>query len=184
MQLLMPLLTALGELQGQPGGEFATLARVAAIFDFLSRSISLPTGASHESAPQLAPRPEVADASTMLRFQLNRDWTMRELARLVSLSESQLSRLFREEHGISPAAYLSRARADRMAEILTSVSPNVSDAGREVVWADLSQASRSFKRRHGISPQEFIRQAGLHATGLDPIPPAHLFEQSKVCMSE
>lgn len=183
MQMLMPMFTALAAIQGRPGSEFATLARVAEVFDVLSHTIGSPTWPSQESAPQLAPRPEVADASTMLRLQLNRNWTVRELANRVSLSESQLSRLFREELGISPAAYLSRARADRMAEILALVSPNVGDAGRQVGWVDLSQASRSFKRRHGTSPQEFVRQSRLYADALEPIRPPHLLEYPKARLS-
>ena len=104
-------------------------------------------------------RDEVALAIRLLHEQVDRRWSIGELAAAVSLSESQLSRLFRRETGMSPAAFLWQLRADRLAELLATTSLTVEIAAAAAGWRHPSSASRAFRRRFGVSPHEFIVRA-------------------------
>lgn len=171
MRRLRPLLSTLVALEHAHASEFATLARVADLFDELS-VLGTHTGgvtASNPTPRSRLPRRQIATAVRLLRNRLEHPWTVGELAQEVSMSGSQLSRLFRQELGISPAAFLWQARTDRMAELLGDTAMTVTQAAYQVGWASPSAASRAFKRRYGISPHTFaiqVRHAGAaHWTG-------------------
>ncbi|MFD1861042.1 helix-turn-helix domain-containing protein [Aeromicrobium camelliae] len=90
-----------------------------------------------------------------MRGQISRTWSMETLAREVALSPSQLRRLFNSQVGVSPAAYLARLRAEKMAELLATTSMGVTQAARESGWRDATVAARNFKKRYGVSPREY-----------------------------
>lgn len=132
---------------------FSVLANLAHLFheiDALPRRLDL-SKAPHAQVPH----PQVRAVVHALTARLDRPWTVGELARIAVLSESQVTRLFRKELGITPAAFLWRTRAERMAELLLAEGLTVGEAAREVGWADQSIASRAFRRRYGMSPREF-----------------------------
>ena len=163
IQLLRPKLSVLATLSGSCGGELATLARVADLLDDLEYLSIRTTGAGEMGPLHRAPIPHrpVLAAARALHDELDRPWTIAELARRAAITESQLSRLFRQDLGISPGAYLWRARADRMAELLVTRDLTVAQAARAVGWADPSVASRAFRRRHAMSPRAFATRSHL-----------------------
>lgn len=163
IQMLRPKLSVLVALSRTTAGEFATLAYVAEVFETVasfagSSSQTLPVNTAH---PPRIPRRHVADATQALHHCLDRVWTVADLAREVAMSESQLNRLFRQDLGISPAAFLLNARTDRMAELLASSDMTVAETARAVGWGNPSVASRAFKRRYGLSPRLFATHAHL-----------------------
>lgn len=163
IQLLRPKLNVLATLSRSCGGELATLARVADLLDDLEYLSTRTTGVGEIGElqrPSIPHRPVLA-AARALHDELDRPWTIAELARRAAISESQLSRLFRQDLGISPAAYLWRARADRMAELLVSHDLTVAQVARAVGWANPSAASRAFRRRYSMSPRTFATRSRL-----------------------
>ncbi|WP_449278939.1 helix-turn-helix transcriptional regulator [Leucobacter sp. GX24907] len=100
---------------------------------------------------------EVLTAIELKDTNLSDPWTAEFLAREVALSPSQLSSLFRAQLGASPAAYLRKIRADRMADPLATTSLTAGEGGAAVGWQDPTFASRSFKHRYGIAPSTFAR---------------------------
>lgn len=164
---LRPKLSILAALNRAPCGEFATLARIADLFDELAS-----LGAGHSSPVSAAgihrpviPRQQVAAAARAMHTHLDQVWTVAALARQVSLSESQLTRLFRQDLGLSPAAFLWQARTDRMADLLAATDTSIAKATRVVGWASASAASRAFKRRYGVSPRLFALRARESGSG-------------------
>lgn len=151
-------LILLEALSGQPGAEFAILARLAEVFDQMSVHLfrDACTNAEHIDNLRAIPRLPVTRAMRALHEQLDRAWTVGELAREAAISESQLTRLFRRYLGVSPAVYLWRVRTDRMADLLICGDTNVSEASRSVGWKHSSSAGRAFKRRYGMSPRHFV----------------------------
>lgn len=161
MQHLGPYLARVAQLDAAGHDEFtvlSTAARVAAIVGrFAGTTRTPPAGAVREP---VLPRREVAAAVSLLRRHPEYVWTITELADQVALSSSQLTRLFREETGLSPSAYLRQVRVDRMAELVTAGRLGVAEAARAVGWDNPVVASRAFKRRYGISPRAYATTDG------------------------
>jgi len=152
--------------------ELSTLAATAAIFAATDRSISV--GAcrrGNTTASCVSPRKEVEAAVALLQDQIACPWRISKLAQTLSMSPSQLSRLFRRDMGTSPAAFLWRLRTERMAEMLITSDLGVAETSRAVGWANATVGSRAFKRRYGVSP---LRYAVSRRNQTESAPPSSL----------
>lgn len=152
---LAPRLVQLAQLSHRAGEELAVLSLTAAVLDTVGHCAGTPMSSALTVAALAAPRDEVTAAARLLHSNLNRAWSIEDLAREVALSASQLGRLFRTQIGASPAAYLARLRTDRMAELLATASLGVGEAALLAGWQNATVASRAFKRRYGVSPRSF-----------------------------
>jgi AraC-like DNA-binding protein len=115
-------------------------------------------------APTLTPtvrgvvRGHVVTAVNILRTRLAEPWTLSLLADEVHLSRSQVAQAFGATVGMSPMAYLSRMRVERMARLLASTDLSIAEASRAVGWNDPNYASRTFRYYQGVSPTGYRRQ--------------------------
>lgn len=160
---LRPLLSALLRLDDMQDAEFARLARLADLFGEVS---ALRAGTDEEKLLRTpSTQQQIARAVTLLREQPNHRWTVVELAGRVSMSASQLTRLFGRDLGVSPAAFLWRLRLDRMAELLIETDLTVAQAAICTGWTSTTAASRAFKRRYGVSPKLFGSLGGSRLDG-------------------
>lgn len=91
-----------------------------------------------------------------MRGYANAEFTVLSLAAEVFDLVGRAAGGNREQTGISPAAYLSRLRTERMAELLTTESIGVAEAAREVGWSSHALATRRFRQRYGVSPSEYV----------------------------
>ena len=104
-----------------------------------------------------ASRVEARDSAERLREQLDRRWTLADLAQAAHLSSSQLRRIFVEAFGKSPIAYLTMLRVQRMIELLRTTDAPIAVIAAEVGWGDPNFAGRQFRRSVGLSPSEYRR---------------------------
>lgn len=147
------LLHALAALQRSGEQDFAFMARLADVLSALSTADASTAGRVVE---RTATRDRRLDrAVCLLHEQLDRRWMIADLAGEVALSPSQLTRVFRDGLGTTPAEYLRRTRVEAMARLLTTTDFGVAEAARQVGWGDLSHASRAFKRHHGVAPSRY-----------------------------
>lgn len=147
-----------------PRSVFGRMARLYDVIDALApvlRDPSQPTPCEPvdigaDDAVGVSPyRPSVARAISLLHDRLDHSWRLEELAELVLLSPSQLSRVFRADTGGSVMTYMRRARAEQMGFLLQSTAVTVAAAGRAVGWHDPGHAARRFHHHWGMSPTEF-----------------------------
>jgi len=78
-----------------------------------------------------------------------------DLARAAHLSEAQFARVFRREVGVTPMAYLRRARIDRACRLLRRTELSIEEVGRAVGLPAPTHFSRLFRACQGQSPREY-----------------------------
>ncbi len=78
--------------------------------------------------------------------------SLTELGRRVGCSPFYLSRIFRQETGITISACLRRARLERAAELLRGGGSNVTEAAMTVGYSSLSHFSKAFAEAFGCCP--------------------------------
>jgi len=148
----------------------STLYRLARFFDLLDILVSatgsdtLVTdaiiqpprhGREGERPAPIRYRQSVAHAVSLLHARLEHAWTLKELAEEVSLSPSQLARVFTADTGTSPMAYLQQVRAERLGYLLRTTDLTVAAAGRAVGWEDPSYAARRFQHHWKTTPTTY-----------------------------
>ncbi|WP_447949596.1 helix-turn-helix transcriptional regulator [Microbacterium aurum] len=100
-------------------------------------------------------RSEARETARLLRNNIQRSWSLADLAKHAHLSQSQLGRIFVESFGLSPIAYLAALRAEQLARLLTTTDDTIARNAAQVGWSDPSYAARQFRRVFGISPSAF-----------------------------
>lgn len=84
------------------------------------------------------------------------------LARLVSLSTSRLSHLFKEQMGQTITESLSQIRLRKAASMLHSTSMQVTDIAFAVGFNSLSFFTRKFNQEYGVTPTAYRKQCGYY----------------------
>src|SRR5712692_2583003 len=86
---------------------------------------------------------------------LNRDIYVAELARLVGLSPSRFSHLFKMEVGMSFIQYLEKARLERARELLEQSFLTVKLISFQVGCNNPDYFERLFKEAFGVTPSQY-----------------------------
>lgn len=141
MSLSWTLITELGNLHATPPADPGILA---------------PTRVIDLGARRLGPRPEAREVAELLTADPRTRWTTVDLAARVHLSSSQLRRVFTATYGMTPTSYLARARAHRMAALLTEYPDlAISEAALLSGWRSRTHATAAFTRYLGITPSHY-----------------------------
>jgi len=86
--------------------------------------------------------------------------TLRSLSRELGISESYLSRLFRDETGENFNAFLQRMKMERAAQLLLgSAAIRNKDVCELLGYRDTQSFCRCFKRHFGVTPSEYRKGA-------------------------
>lgn len=102
--------------------------------------------------------PAVIEAVRLLAQETAEPWTMATLAGRVGLSDAYLSRLFCEQMGMPPIAYLNQQRMEQATNLLLHTTHTIGHIAQDVGFADQNYFARSFKRYYGLSPTAYRRQ--------------------------
>ncbi|GLU58322.1 helix-turn-helix transcriptional regulator [Microbacterium sp.] len=100
-------------------------------------------------------RPEVLKVETLLRERPEFEWTLRELARRVSLSPGHLSTLCTRAWGYPPRTRLQLIRVEMLARLLQETDSTVEHCIHLVGWRSSSHASKLFRTVMQVSPHEY-----------------------------
>jgi len=102
-------------------------------------------------------RPDIQKALAFLQENGDNGVSLNELADLVSLSPWHFLRVFSEETGLTPHAYVAQARV-RKAEKLLRAGLTPADAAAAAGFADQSHMTRWFRRILGTTPAAYQRE--------------------------
>lgn len=86
------------------------------------------------------------------------DIQLRDVAKVVNLSQVYFSFLFKEEMGENFISYLSRVRIDASKAMLKDVRKNISEIAEECGYRDVRYFSKVFKRFVGVTPSEYRKR--------------------------
>ncbi|HEV2293241.1 MAG TPA: AraC family transcriptional regulator [Tepidisphaeraceae bacterium] len=100
----------------------------------------------------------------LLENDLAKCWTLSTLSEQLDIDDSYLVRLFKRSTGLSPIAYLARARAERAAVMLLRTDLPIADIAADVGWHDPNYFARRFKSHFKIAATEYRRHFA-HGTG-------------------
>jgi AraC-like DNA-binding protein len=83
--------------------------------------------------------------------------TIRDLCRLVSLSQSRLSHLFKAAQGVKLKSFLSNRRMERVAQLLRSTEMQIKEMAYDAGYKQVPSFVRAFHKRFGASPTRYRR---------------------------
>jgi AraC-like DNA-binding protein len=95
----------------------------------------------------------VAEAERLMEQRLGQPLRIAQLAQELSISQSQLTRLFLLEHGATPLQYLRERRAEKAYELLMRSAKPIKQIANECGFADVQAFNRFTRERLGASPR-------------------------------
>lgn len=131
-----------------------TYAALAAVYQLLDKSASATQPESYIS-PQEKLRLE--PVMTYLEQQLTSpELKLETLSRLAGVSDTYLRRIFKKQHGISPAGFVLRERIRLAKQLLSSGEAlQITQVAARVGYSDPLYFSRIFKKQTGLTPSEY-----------------------------
>lgn len=142
--------------QARSGGGLALQDTLAELLD---ETLAAAYATEADDAPAgraAARRRELAHAAAIaVQADLTTTPSLSGLARTLGCSPFHLSRVFREETGLSLRAYVKRLRARTAAEHLTTQGADLSALAQRLGYADHSHFTNAFRAEWGLPPSAF-----------------------------
>lgn len=101
----------------------------------------------------------VQELARQIREDPGRAPTVSEMARSAGYSVDHFSRVFAEVAGLSPQAYVRRARIERAQQLLRESSLTISEIAAALGYADVYFFSRQFRQVAGMAPTHWRRKS-------------------------
>ncbi len=98
--------------------------------------------------------PAVERALRLVGADLEKNWTLSEVARAVNINPSYFSDVFRKKTGSTFTDHLARLRVEKARTLLESTSLRVSEIAYSCGFRSISQFNRRFKEITGKTPGE------------------------------
>lgn len=89
---------------------------------------------------------------------IDQDITVEDLANHCHLSRTYLTKLFKNELGVTPAVYMTNYKLKKAATLLKESKQSINDISQAVGYRNQFVFSSAFKRKYGISPSQWRNQ--------------------------
>lgn len=106
---------------------------------------------------------KVASLIAWLQEHLSKAISVPDMAQQVNMSERQLHRLFVQETGTTPAAYLETIRMDTARTLLSTSASDIKRIAYSVGFQSYDGFKRAFERAYGTTPSQF--RSRFHSAG-------------------
>ncbi len=110
---------------------------------------------SVQLATQAAERDPIRHLQGWIVEHPDADLGVEQLAARAAMSPRHFARVFRDETGVTPAAYVEIARVEVAQRLLQTTSLSVDDVARSAGFGTVETLRRAFARRAGVSPREY-----------------------------
>ena len=92
---------------------------------------------------------------SLMRENLHRQFSLREMARAVHLTPEHLCRIFKAEVGSPPTRYFKSLRMERAKELLETTSLTIKEITALIGVKDVSHFVRDFEMTYGMTPSRY-----------------------------
>jgi len=89
---------------------------------------------------------------------LEYNWTIQEMAEIIELSLPHFQKLFKNEVGIAPFAFLQSSRLEKARELFETTFWQIKQIDIAVGMPHDSHFTRNFKKKFGVTPTEYRKQ--------------------------
>lgn len=110
---------------------------------------------SAQLAADTAERQPLRELQGWIADHLTDDLSVEALAQRAHMSPRNFARAFKQEVGMTPAAYVERARVERAQQALQASQAPVTRIARRSGFGTVGTMRRAFQRRAGVSPVEY-----------------------------
>jgi AraC-like DNA-binding protein len=139
----------------QIGSESIVQSLLDIIFNFLIRKIVETKSEKPKTWSHALQNESVKKAIELLHAEINRDWTLEDLAKSVGLSRAGLAQKFKKSLGDTPLHYLTLIRIQKAQALLSTTDDNIEKVAEAVGYSDAFSFSKVFKRITGVPPRDF-----------------------------
>ena len=94
----------------------------------------------------------------MERVRLDPSQSLPDLAKLVNLSSSRLSHLFKQETGVSLTSYIDEQRMERAIDLLQSTEMRIKEITYLVGFQHEASFDRAFAKKFRCTPTDYRKQ--------------------------
>lgn len=102
--------------------------------------------------------PMVLEAMKIIEGRFERIDGILEVAEELHMSQNYLTRVFKEECGMTPVKYLLKVRLNYAMELLTSSNETIKEIAKECGFSSESYFVKVFQKKMSISPSDFRRK--------------------------
>ena len=94
------------------------------------------------------------------------EWNIEKMTVLANLSRAQLMRLFKQQTGISPHAFVNLIRLRQAAVLLRQTADSVLSVALNVGFQSETHFGKAFKKQYGISPGQYRKNEAADTADL------------------
>lgn len=154
-------------LTGHASFDYATTALRLGAVDYLLKPVereafleALLKAAARLPKEETAPQGSLVERiQAYIRGNCEKPMTRQEIAEKFYIHPDSMSRLFREQAGISFKEYVIKTRVERAKKKLCYTDESISRVAASVGYADTAYFAKHFKRETGMTPKEYRKNA-------------------------
>jgi len=113
-------------------------------------------------AEQSPTHPYIKKVLKIIHTNYAMDITLDAIADLLNLSDAYISRLFKEQMGISFKQYLTKYRLNKIKDLLVSSNKSITHIASLTGYQSANQLTRIFKKYEQMTPREYRLDKSLH----------------------
>ncbi|WP_378107390.1 response regulator [Cohnella cellulosilytica] len=168
------LVAALASSLGDAGLQAAwseprhSLDELSSAYEEAERKLAAQAGAAPSPAARLTELPNIELLKSELRQTIRyieehyqEDISLQEVAGSIPMSESNYSRLFKKQTGVSFVEYLTQLRMEKAKELLLRPDEKVYEIALAVGYQDSRYFSQIFRKYTGDTPSEYRSRFGI-----------------------
>lgn len=125
-------------------------------------------------AGQAAERPSLRSLQAWIADHLDDDLSVAALARRAFMSERNLARVFGQQVGVTPAAYVEALRLERARTLLETTDAQLEEVAGRCGFGTVETLRRTFGRRLKVSPSDYRSRFAASPPGLGAAAPANV----------